>query len=77
MSIRNPDFLKFFGEIKFAEENSMCINDFELSFKRYFSRKEKKPQDRYNFSGMDTIYIGEIDNVCLKDFERAFKNYFE
>lgn len=77
MSIPNPDYLKHFGEIKFAEENSMCINDFELSFKRYFSRKEKKPRDRYSFSGVDSIYIGEIDNVCLKDFERSFKDYFK
>ncbi|MFX1456887.1 MAG: hypothetical protein ACFFDB_16045 [Promethearchaeota archaeon] len=77
MSIPNPEFLKHFGEIKFAEENSMCMNDFELSLKRYFSRKEKKPRDRPIFSGVDSIYIGEINNVCLKDFERSFKDYFK
>ena len=77
MSIITKDYLKYFGEIKFAEENSMCINDFELSFKRYLSRKEKKTRDRYNFSGVDKIYIGEIDNACLKDFKRSFKNYYE
>ncbi|MHA2186153.1 MAG: hypothetical protein ACXADU_15065 [Promethearchaeota archaeon] len=77
MSFITKDYLKYFGEIKFAEENSMCINDFELSLKRYLSPRQKKPRERYNFSGVDKIYIGEIDNVCLKDFKRAFKNYFK
>jgi hypothetical protein len=68
MSIMNPDFLKFFGEIKFAEENSMCMYDFELAFKRYFIKKEKIPKGDYKF--------GEINNSYAKDFERSFKDYF-
>jgi len=70
LSIINPDFLLKFGEIKFAEENSMAINDFELAFKRHFSIREKKmPHGRYKF--------GEIDNSLVKDFTRSFMNYFE
>ncbi len=65
----NPDFLLKFGEIKFAEENSIPINDFELSLKRYFSMKEKMPHGRYKF--------GEIDNSFVKDFTRSFLSYFE
>ncbi len=65
----NPDFLLKFGEIKFAEENSILINDFELSLKRYFSMKEKMPRGRYKF--------GEIDNSFVKDFTRSFLSYFE
>ena len=66
----NPEFLLKFGEIKFAEENSMPINDFERSLKRYFSIREKKmPRGRYKF--------GEIDNSSVKDFTRSFLNYFE
>ncbi|MCK4286431.1 MAG: hypothetical protein KAX18_09525 [Candidatus Lokiarchaeota archaeon] len=69
MSISNPDFLKHFGEIKFAEENSMCINDFELAIKRYLFGKEKKHRGSFKF--------GEIDNEYMKDFSRSFKKYFE
>jgi hypothetical protein len=65
----NPDFLLKFGEIKFGEENSMCINDFERSFVKYFSSKPKVPRGRYQF--------GEINNSYVKDFSRSFKNYFE
>ena len=69
MSITNPDFLKHFGEIKFAEENSMCINDFDLAIKRYLFGKEKKHHG--------TFKSGEIDNERIKDFSRSFKSYFE
>ena len=69
MSILNPDFLLKFGEIKFAEENSIPCNDFELSFKRYFLTREKMPRGRYKF--------GEINNASVKDFTRSFLNYFE
>jgi hypothetical protein len=69
LAISNPDFLKFFGEIKFAEENSMCLNDFERAIKRYLFGKEKKHRGSFKF--------GEIDNDYLKDFSRSFKSYFE
>ncbi|MFX0080707.1 MAG: hypothetical protein ACFE94_03045 [Candidatus Hodarchaeota archaeon] len=69
MSFESPDFLKYFGEIKFAEENSMCINDFELALKKYLFGKKKIPSGYYEF--------GEKDNNYLKDFERAFENFFK
>ena len=69
MSILNPDFLLKFGEIKFAEENSMCINDFELSLRKHLAGKEKRPRGRYKF--------GEINNTLIKDFTTSFMNYFE
>ena len=69
MTIIDPDFLLKFGEIKFAEENSMCINDFENSLRKHFSGKEKLPHGRYKF--------GEVDNSSVKDFEKSFKAYFE
>lgn len=69
MSILNPDFLLKFGEIKFAEETSVLIHDYELALKRYFSAREKIPRGRYKF--------GEIDNSYVKDFTRSFLNYFE
>ncbi len=52
------DYLQYFGEIKFGEENNMCISDFEKSFKKYFSKGNKKPRGRYKF--------GEINNPLLK-----------
>ncbi|KKM22682.1 hypothetical protein LCGC14_1622770, partial [marine sediment metagenome] len=68
-SIMTPDFLLKFGEIKFAEENSLSISDFEHSFLKHFSGKERFPRGRYQF--------GEIKNSYIKDFSRSFKNYFE
>ena len=65
----NPDFLLKFGEIKFAEENSMSFSDFEHSLVKHFSSKEKIPRGRYQF--------GEINNPFVKDFSRSFKSYFE
>ena len=69
MSILNPDFLLKFGEIKFAEETSVPIHDYELALKRYFSARDKMSRGRYKF--------GEIDNSYVKDFTRSFLNYFE
>ena len=64
-----PDFLLKFGEIKFAEENSMCINDFEHSLLKHFSSKSRVPHGSYQF--------GEINNSYIEDFSRSFKNYFQ
>ena len=69
MSIIDPDFLLKFGEIKFAEENSMCMNDFESALKKHFNGKERLPRGRYKF--------GEVDNSYVKDFEKSFKAFFE
>ena len=69
VSIIDPDFLEKFGEIKFAEENSMCINDFESSLRKHFSGKERLPRGRYKF--------GEVDNSFVKDFTKSFKEFFE
>jgi len=70
MSILKPDFIeKYFGEIKFAEHNSLAINDYELALKKYLSGKTKLPRGRYKF--------GEIDNSFVNDFTKSFMNYFE
>ena len=63
------DYLKFFGEIKFAEHNSLPINDFELALKKLLSGKTKLPRGRYKF--------GEIDNSSVRDFTKSFMSYFE
>jgi len=70
LSKLRPDFIeKYFGEIKFAEYNSLVINDFELALKKHFSGKTKLPRGRYKF--------GEIDNSLVKDFTKSFLSYFE
>lgn len=70
MSILKPDFIeKYFGEIKFAEHNSLAINDYELALKKYLLGKAKLPRGRYKF--------GEIDNSFVNDFTKSFMNYFE
>ncbi|MBY9020205.1 MAG: hypothetical protein KGD67_04035 [Candidatus Lokiarchaeota archaeon] len=68
MSNSTPEYLKFFGEIKFAEEISLSASDFESSFTKHFSKEEKRPKGRYEF--------GEMNNSFLKDFEDSFNNYF-
>ncbi|GAH43726.1 unnamed protein product [marine sediment metagenome] len=70
MSDTLPEYLKYFGEIKFAEEKSMSASDFERSLNKHFSIKtEKIPRGRYKFA--------EINNPSTDDFEESFNNYFE
>jgi hypothetical protein len=64
MSIESPDFLKHFGEIKFAEENSGKILDFE----RFINPKEK--EEFINIWEGDFI---KLNNARLKDFKRSLK----
>jgi len=69
MSDSTPEYLKFFGEIKFAEEKSFSASDFESSLKSYFSKEKRLPQGRYKFA--------ELNNSSIKDFEDSFYSYFE
>jgi hypothetical protein len=69
MSDSTPEYLKFFGEIKFAEEKSLSVSDFESSFKKHFSKEKRLPQGRYKFA--------EVNNSSIKDFEDSFYSYFE
>jgi hypothetical protein len=63
------NIMEYFGYIKFAEHNSLAINDYERALKKYLSGKSKLPRGRYKF--------GEIDNSLVKDFTKSFMNYFE
>ncbi|TFF95110.1 MAG: hypothetical protein EU547_07895 [Promethearchaeota archaeon] len=69
MSKTDPEYLKYFGEIKFAEQNSMSANDFESSLKRYIKKKDKFPRGRYKFA--------ELNSNSINDFEESFNDYFE
>ena len=69
MSDSIPEYLKYFGEIKFAEEKSLSASDFESSLKKHFSKEEKLPKGRYKFA--------ELKNAYIKDFEDSFNSYFE
>ena len=69
MSNSTPEYLKFFGEIRFAEEKSLSARDFESSLTKHFSKEEKLPTGRYKFA--------ELNNSCIKDFEDSFNSYFE
>jgi len=69
MSDGTPEFLNFFGEIKFAEEKSLSASDFENSLTKHFSKEEKRPKGRYKFA--------ELNNSSIKDFEDSFNSYFK
>ena len=69
MSDTIPEYLKHFGEIKFAEEKSMSASDFERALNRHMKNADKKPRGRYKFA--------EIGNSFTKDFEDSFNEYFE
>lgn len=60
MSDGTVEYLKFFGEIKFAEERSLSAVDFESSFTKHFSRKERLPRGSYK--------IAELNNIKLDEF---------
>ncbi len=63
------DYLKFFGQIKFGEESSLPISDFERCFKKFFSFKKKIPHGHYKW--------GEIDNDYSNDFKKSLQDYFK
>jgi hypothetical protein len=70
MSDIDPDFLKFFGEIKFAEEKSMSAGDFERTISNYFKKEKLKlPHGKYKFA--------EINSSAAEDFEESFNQFFE
>ena len=69
MSKTDIEYLKYFGEIKFAEEKSMSVSDFENSLRRFVKKKEKLPRGRYKFA--------EVNSNSIDDFEESFKEYFE
>lgn len=69
MSDAVPEYLYFFGEIKFAEEKSLSASDFENALTKHFSKEEKLPTGHYKFA--------ELNNSYIKDFEDSFNSYFE
>jgi len=69
MSDTTPEYLEFFGEIKFAEEKSLSARDFANSLTKHFSKEEKLPSGSYKFA--------ELNNPLMKDFEDSFNKYFE
>jgi len=69
MSKPDLEYMKNFGEIKFAEENSMSASDFESSLKKHFKEKKNLPRGRYKFA--------ELNSESVDDFEESFRNYFE
>lgn len=60
MSDTTGEYLKYFGEIKFGEERSLSASDFESSFRRHFTRKEKMPRGSYK--------VAELNNSKLNEF---------
>ncbi len=69
MSDITPEYLDYFGEIKFAEEKSLSARDFASSFMKHFSKEERIPTGSYKFA--------ELNNPRMKDFEDSFNRYFE
>jgi hypothetical protein len=67
MFVLNFEPEKYFGEIKFAEQNSLPSLDFEYALNKYFTAI-KTPHGKYNF--------GEINNKKINDFKNSFQNYF-
>ncbi|HEY0088972.1 MAG TPA: hypothetical protein VGB37_09015 [Candidatus Lokiarchaeia archaeon] len=67
-SIHFKDYLDDFGSIKFAENNSLNVGDFERAFKHYL-KIVKRPRGKYK--------LGEIDNQYIRDFTSSFNRFFE
>jgi hypothetical protein len=67
MSDGTVEYLKFFGEIKFAEERSLSAIDFETSFTRHFTMKQKLPRGSYK--------IAELNNNKLNEFRDFLAGY--
>ena len=65
------DYLDKFGLVKFAEINSLNINDFERSFKHYVSIIKSKLGSQFS-----EHKFAENDSEYLDDFTKSFKQYF-
>lgn len=68
MATATPDYLKFFGEIKFAEEKSWSANDFETSLTKHFSEKPKVPSGQYKIAELDNKYLEEFGDFLIGNF---------
>ncbi|MBD3196533.1 MAG: hypothetical protein GF317_15845 [Candidatus Lokiarchaeota archaeon] len=62
-----PNFLENFGRIHFAEENNLCITDFENSLSKFFQER-RKIHGKYKFA--------EIENASVNEFDNSFQKYF-
>ena len=67
MSDGTVEYLKYFGEIKFAEERSLSAIDFETSFTRHFTKKDRLPRGSYK--------IAELNNNKLNEFRDFLTGY--
>jgi len=67
MSDGTVEYLKYFGEIKFGEERSLSAIDFETSFTRHFTRKDRLPRGSYK--------IAELNNNKLNEFRDFLTGY--
>jgi hypothetical protein len=68
MSDSIPEYLEYFGEIKFAEEKSLSARDFGHAFREHFSKEERLPNGSYKFA--------ELNNPRMQEFEDSFVSYF-
>ncbi|MEJ2276312.1 MAG: hypothetical protein P8Y70_00975 [Candidatus Lokiarchaeota archaeon] len=70
MTEEDYEYLSHFGQIKFAEEKSLCATDFENSFSKFLKeKKSKRPHGRYKFA--------EINNKSINDFSDSLDSYLE
>ena len=65
------NYLDRFGLVKFAELNSLNINDYERGFKHYLSKLKSKIGEQFS-----EHKFGEIDNKYILDFSKAFTKFF-
>lgn len=68
------NYMDNFGLVKFAEVNSLNMNDFERAFKHYASVTKKGIQSCRKFG---EYQFGEIDNELISDYTESFKHYFK
>jgi len=64
------DFLSKFGLIKFGEENSSWLKDFERALNN-FLKDERKPQYHSEYMSQE-----KSKNPYEAEWEKSFKDYF-
>ena len=65
----NDDFLLKFGVIKFGEESSYSLKDYERSLNNYLKDKGKPRYSEY-------MSQEKSKKPQVADFEKSFKDYF-
>jgi hypothetical protein len=61
----SANFMDNFGSVDFAELNNLCMNDFNISIKKYLKNGDRRYKSYYK--------PGEVNNKYMEDYSEALQ----